>query len=786
MLERKLLRDLRRRRGQFVAIVATVALGVGLFGASFDAYQNLLASYDELFTKTHFAALTIEGGDRDRVAGAVSGVAGVKDIATRSTADLPIMVGETRLVGRLVGLPADNRAAVNDVLLLSGDYLSPGDTAGVLVERHMADHFGLHHGDSLSFFGPNGWEQVVVRGVVSSAEYIWPARSRQEVLTLPDAFGVVFASQPILDGLPPEMTTQQVLVTYGDHADEAALDGALVERARAAGATDAFPRAEQPSNATLQEDINGFGELSLLFPVMFLTAAGLATYVLVSRMVLAQRPQIGLFLAVGIRRRRVFTHYLGFGLFTGLLGAGIGAVIGLLLAGLITHVYTGVISIPTTVIVLRPETVLLGIGFGAFAGGLSALAPATRAARLSPAAAMAGQMAAGVGTESLAERLIAPLRKLPARWKMVLRGIGRSRVRSISTVAGVMIAVTLVLVSWGMLDTVQILLARQFDEAQRTDAVAYLPGGASSDALAAIRDTEGVVAAEPMAQLSVTIDHLGQRYSTELVSFPADTEMHRFLAPGGARQLPGDGLLVGSALHDRIEVQAGDEVTLIFGQIGQSVRARVIGFVDEPFGTYAYASIDVLTSLLGPAIAETATRSANVRLAGDVDRAGAIAQLEGLPAVAAVIDARGLQAAAESLMGLFYAFVGAMLVLGGVMAFALLFNLMSANISERLTELASLQAAGMSEPELSRIVTGENMLLTVAGIVPGLVVGYLGAAEFMASFSSDLFSFDLHVRPTTFLFTALAILVAALVSQLPVLRSIRRIDIAQVVRERAT
>jgi putative ABC transport system permease protein len=55
----------------------------------------------------------------------------------------------------------------------------------------------------------------------------------------------------------------------------------------------------------------------------------------------------------------------------------------------------------------------------------------------------------------------------------------------------------------------------------------------------------------------------------------------------------------------------------------------------------------------------------------------------------------------------------------------------------------------------------------------------------MASFSSDLFNFDLHVRPTTFLFTAVGVLLAALMSQLPILAAVRRIDIARVVRERA-
>jgi putative ABC transport system permease protein len=120
------------------------------------------------------------------------------------------------------------------------------------------------------------------------------------------------------------------------------------------------------------------------------------------------------------------------------------------------------------------------------------------------------------------------------------------------------------------------------------------------------------------------------------------------------------------------------------------------------------------------------------------------------------------------------------------MAFALIFNTMTANVTERATELAALRTLGMSRATLARLVTGENLMLTLLGLVPGLIVGYAVAAAFMASFSSDLFNYDLHIRTTTFVFTALAIVVVGLVSQWPALRAVGRLDLGRIVRERAT
>ncbi|HEX6128690.1 MAG TPA: FtsX-like permease family protein [Candidatus Limnocylindria bacterium] len=786
LLERKLARDVGRHRWQFVAILVTVFLGVALFAASYDAYSNLQTSYDTLFERTRFAAFTAEGGDPDEVAAALRQVPGVAAVEARRVADLPFRVGDRTLVGRLVGARRDPAPAVNEVLLLSGDRPGAEEASDVLLERHMADALGLRAGDTFEVRTVTGWERLSVSGIVASPEYVWPARSRQEVFTLPDEFGVAFAAPAFLDELPEQLTTPQVSVSLEGAADDPALLATLRQRALGAGAASTFTREEQPSNATLAEDIQGFGELSLLFPLMFLTAAGLATYVLLSRMIRSQRPQIGLLLAVGFSRRRVFLHYLGFGIVTGLAGAITGAAAGVALAGAITRVYTGVIGIPITIVEIRPLTAVMGLAFGALAGALAALVPALRAARISPAAAMSGAIGSGHGSRSLAERAVPPLGRLPARWKMVLRGLGRSRVRSLSTIVGVMIAVTLVLVSWGMIDTVDVLIERQFDQAERQDATLALPAGVADADLERIAGVEGVSRAEPLLRTPVTITSDDERYATTLTAFPADTRMHGFLVDDGTRELPSDGILVGIALRDLLDLNQGDEVTLTLPQIERAVTAPVAGFVQEPLGTFAYVSRDTLAADIGSDAVDAATREVNVSLAPGTERRSVLDRLRELDGVAAVSDATALQRAAESLMGLFYAFVGVMLVLGSVMAFAVLFNLMAANIGERVTELASLRAAGMHGAELSRIITAENVLLTLAGIVPGLVVGYFGAAEFMASFSSDLFSFELEVRPTTFLLTAAGVLVAALVSQAPILRSVRRIDIATVVRERAT
>ncbi len=127
-----------------------------------------------------------------------------------------------------------------------------------------------------------------------------------------------------------------------------------------------------------------------------------------------------------------------------------------------------------------------------------------------------------------------------------------------------------------------------------------------------------------------------------------------------------------------------------------------------------------------------------------------------------------------------------MLLFGGAMAFALIYNSMSSNISERRIEMATLRAAGARHGMLARLITAENLLVVLLGIVPGLVLGYLAAAGFMDSFSNDQFSFALQMRTSTMVLAAVAIVIVALISQIPGVRALRRLQIANVIRERSS
>ena len=129
--------------------------------------------------------------------------------------------------------------------------------------------------------------------------------------------------------------------------------------------------------------------------------------------------------------------------------------------------------------------------------------------------------------------------------------------------------------------------------------------------------------------------------------------------------------------------------------------------------------------------------------------------------------------------------VGAMLALGAAMAFAIIFTTMSVNIVERQRELATLRAAGVRHRTLAGLVGGENTIVAALGVVPGLILGVASAQVMLQTYSNDQFILNLSIKPLTLVLSAAAIMGVAIASQIPGLRALRRMNVAEVVRERA-
>ena len=183
--------------------------------------------------------------------------------------------GKTKVQGTIIGVPATG-ATINDLSITAGHDFDRTTTSSVaVVEQHTADDLDVAPGATVEALGIGTPGPLEVVGVGLSPEYLLPAQSQQQVVTTPGSFAVLFVPQSVVEDLGGEATVPQVLVKYEGGTDRDALDAELTKLANANGAQLVQPRADQPSNGVIQEELTGFREASIVIPALALIVATL-------------------------------------------------------------------------------------------------------------------------------------------------------------------------------------------------------------------------------------------------------------------------------------------------------------------------------------------------------------------------------------------------------------------------------------------------------------------------------------------------------------------------------
>ena len=773
-LRRKVRRDVWRERWRFAAIAAIMAIGVAVFVATTDGYRNLDQSFDRSYTTQRLPDAIVSGPGAAGLRDAVVKMPGRPLVDIRHQADVGIRVNQHALYGRGVGVPDFRQPNVSLLDMRTGALPHSGQ---LVIEQHIADHYHLHPGDTVELLGRQGWQPFTIAGSALSTEYLWPARSGQEILTTPEDFGVVFLPDDELQRALPD-PVEQIAVYAQDRSAADALTAAVGELARSAG-MHFVPREQLASYFTLRDDVVQFGTLARILPFLFLAAVVLGTYVLLSRIVSAQRAIVGTLVANGLSPGAIRRHYLGYGLACAAVGTIPGLLGGYLLEQWITTKYTEAIALPMHLTSMHPLTYLLAAVAAVAVALLAAVAPANAAARMQPAEAMRVAPPMDRARRSIVERLVPPLERIPARWRMMLRAILRNRRRSTFTMVGVAASIILVMVFAGMRDTVPGMVHRQFGQIERQDGEVVVSGSADA-VLDKLHADPDIVAAEAFSSHGVTVSNGAHQYQTLLVGLRSPTQMHAFPAQSGADQLPDHGVLLGVGLRDTLSVSLGDRIDLAMPQSGLKLSERVAGFVDEPFSPVVYISLNHLQAQADP----PPLNGALIKLEPGIEGRVAGDRIAAIPGVVAYRSTTSLASTMRQAFSLYDTLVDIMLVFAAVMAAALLYNAMSANISERLGELSALHAQGMGAGMLSRLIATENFSLALVAVPFGVLGGALLADRLLSTYVSRGYHVRLEMQPTTPVVVACAILVAAALAQIPLVRRIYGIDLPRVVRER--
>jgi putative ABC transport system permease protein len=783
MLWRKLIRDLWRQRWQTLPLLLVLGLGTAVFVACFVGYDSLGVSYRETQERTHLAEVTVDvtrvTGDEVRRIGALSGVA-ASDVQT--VISVPAQVGAGgRSEARLISIPAYGDQVLNHVVVETGQY--PAKAGEVLVEHHFAAYHDLQAGNMLRLETPTGTHTVQVAGVAVAAEYLWVSRNEYDLMPSPADFGVLFVPRPLMVefGLTDaDGGGNRLLYNLTPGADASAVLAAVKEALGADRVLKATARADLIGIKMLQDDIDGFAEVAVMLPLFFLAVVALILATVMSRQVDRERPLVGTMLALGMSRRNILLHYLGYGLVTGLLATGIGSLAGVALGNLFAALYAEELLIPFITLRVNGWVIAAGMVMGLAAAMLACLVPAVRAARLHPAEAMRPGPAARPPRQAAAGPGGGGSGRAPVWWRLALRNLRRQPLRSAGSTLGVVAALVLLIATAGMGDSVERMLAMILSEGPRydlrVDLAAPVPAG---ELEAAVTEVDGVRSLQTALTLPVQLRNGALSEQTAAQVLPRENELLRVLATDGQELIAGDDqVLVSEPVARKLGLAVGDAVEL--NCAGRSVRRTVGGLIG--------------TSLMEPVVLHGAQAAEALGFAGTANTAlvavetGATASvkeaLQKLPGVMRVTDQAQLREQVNDLMGLAYLLIGVLFGCGAVLAGCVLVNTVTLNVVERQRELATMRADGHPMGSLIRLITMENLLTAAAGAIAGVPLGMVTMRYVITLYESTLFTMPYVVKPATLGLSLATVLGVMLLAQVPALCHVARLNLAEATRTR--
>ncbi len=782
----KLWRDIRQQKWQFTALVVVIFLGVLSYGGMMGMIDDVEASLDHTLDELRFQdfMVTLQGTAPESIVQDVAGVDNVQAVTGRLVMDAGLDISEDNQArARLVGMPTAAQPPVNKLYVQEGRYLQDGDGLVAVVDHHLPEYYGYGPDTALHPIVNGERIDVEIVGVAVSPEYLMAVASAENVLPMPGGFAVLFMPQAEVQDLFGAAGTINELNIRLENRSPSDVDRAITEVEQVLGdaaVRSVVKRADNPSYNLLKLDLEGGREMMGMVPSMFLVIAAMSIYVLLSRMVQVQRPQIGVLKALGYSRWAIMRYYL---LYSGLIAV-IGSILGFALsypAGqAFAHEYAAEFGLPFVTARFHLAAGLEAVGINLAVSLLAAWFPAWTSARIAPAQAMRFDPSVALvkGSVPWLERALGLVFHLRTSTKIALRNLFRNRRRTLTTVLGFVFAFIVLLTCWAMFDGMGHMMKVQFEQTDRWDLQAVFSQPQPHALVEQIEGWAGVGTVESVIQFPVTIKSGSASHDAFLVALAPDSVLHGFQLPKGKTPsevlLPGQ-VLLSPNLGENLSIETGDQVTLQTPLGDQQVTVDASNA--EVMSPGVYASLDwVQAELLGGQdLFNGLWLQVDQAQQKDVRR-----MLYNLPGVASVDLKEAIAAGWQSLMGLYYVMMGMFLLFALVIAAAVIFNTMTVNVLERQREIATMRALGQSRGRLQGMITVENLLVGLLALVPGLAIGVASTYYLFQVFSASAdFYLPFYIAPLTYGLVILLIFGTALLSQVPAMRRVNRMDLAE-------
>jgi len=781
-IDKKLWRELWQLRMQAVAIALVIVGGVAIYIMSLSTLHSLYETRESYYRENHFAQVFASLKRAPiSLSKRIEEIPGVNKVETRVVAyvSLDIPGYDDPVSANLVSLPDNSRGLLNQIYIRKGSLFEPGSDNQVLLSYEFAQAHNLQPGDKLRATINGRRKSLTVVGHAMSPEYIYQIAPGA---MFPDykRYGILWmARKPLATAYDMDEAFNNVTLTLSKGSNEQDVIDRLDKLLEPYGGTGAYARKDQLSHRFLSEELKQQQTIATVFPIIFFSVAAFLLNVVVSRMITLQREQIATLKAFGYSNYAVGLHYTKLVLL--IVGFGIlgGIVAGIWMGKALSDLYMDFYSMPFMIYVLKPWVIISATLISMLVAFFGTLYAVRHAARLPPAQALRPEPPA-IYRATVVERL-GLQRWFSQPTRMILRHIERHPLKSLLTTLGIAMACGVMLVSGFQEGSIDRMVEVQYGMSQREDLIATYTEPTSGRSLYSLDSIQGVEYVEGIRDVPAKLQFGHRVYRTSVQGIQPEGKLLRLLDSNlKVIDLPEQGVVLTDYLAELLHIKPGDLLTIeVLEENRPTVRVPVVGTAKQDLGMNAYMQRDALNRLLKEGNVITgALLMVDKRYQQEVDNA-----LKKMPRIAGVVEQKSAVASfyenvAQTI--LFFNFITTLL--GGSIAFGVVYNSMRIALSERNRELASLRVLGFERGEVAYILLGELALMILVAIPIGFLIGYGLCAYLAFAFDSELYRIPLVLGRNVYAFAATVVFASAMVSAIMIWRNLAHLDMVAVLK----
>lgn len=522
-------------------------------------------------------------------------------------------------------------------------------------------------------------------------------------------------------------------------------------------------REDLPEYTDYGDNADRLRNIGQVFPVIFFLVAALISLTTMTRMVEEQRTQIGTLKALGYKKSAIAAKYICYAFFATLLGSVLGMLIGekiipyiiITAYGIMYHNVANTISIdyqPGFALIASAASVVCTVGATLFASGKEL--QETPASLMRPPAPKEGKRV-------LLERFTFIWKHLSFSWKSTIRNLFRYKKRLIMTVFGIAGSMGLMLVGFGIQDSISDIAAIQYRELQHYDGMVIEDSDATEEEheelFEYMKENEQIAHCNRVQMTKISAPKGSSNISIylfvpeSLSEFAKDVTLKNRIT-GETYELTDEGAAISEKTASLLGLKVGDMIPLKKGDKEYKVRVAVI--TENYMSHYLYMTPRVYEQTFGEKPEyENIVFTMQEDCKDDLEMAGT--RILAYPGALSISYTSSLASQVDRMLSTLDAVILVLIVSAGMLAFVVLYNLNNINITERQRELATLKVLGFYDGEVSQYVLRENVILTVLGIMFGAVFGILIHRYVITTVEVDAVMFGRNIKPLSFLYSGI-------------------------------